>query len=178
MVLSALLALALLIPGAEALCAQDGPVFVYVVRHAERADDGLAPDRMLDDPPLSEAGRARARQLAELLRGVDLTGVHSTDYERTRSTAQPLSAAHGLELEIYDAGDIGALAERLRASPGTHVVVGHSNTGPALVEALGAEPGSPIDALEYDRVYVVVVLPGGATGSAVFRYGSPYRGTP
>jgi broad specificity phosphatase PhoE len=178
MTIRGLLTLTLFGVAAVPLSAQREPVVVYVLRHAERLDDGAPAGAEMQDPPLSEAGIARARVLVELFRAAGLTHIHSTDYERTRSTARPVSEALGLEIEIYDAADIEPFAERLRTSPGTHLVVGHSNTGLALVEALGGEAGEPIAALEYDRANVVVVLPGGATGSAVFRYGSPYRDGP
>lgn len=178
MTIRGLLTLTLFGVAAVPLSAQGEPVVVYVVRHAERLDDGAPAGAEMQDPPLSEAGMARAQELVELFRSAGLTHIHSTDYARTRDTARAASEALGLDLEIYDAVDIPSFGERLRASPGTHLVVGHSNTGPALVEALGGEAGEPIAPLEYDRAYVVVVLPGGATGSAVFRYGSPYRDGP
>jgi phosphohistidine phosphatase SixA len=169
----------LAIPLADApVAAQDGSVVVYVVRHAERADDGAPASGAMVDPPLSQAGHARARELSDLLLSVGLTHVHSTDYLRTRMTALPVTEAAAVPIAAYDAGDLAALARRLLDTPGTHLVVGHSNTVPELVELLGGEPGTPIDPLEYDRIYVIHVLPGGATGSAVFRYGAPYAGDP
>ena len=172
-----LLTLLLLCAGIASGCVRERPsrepVLVYVVRHAERADDGATADMMQGDPPLSLQGQDRARRLAELLRAAGLTHVHSTDLVRTRSTAQPVVESTGLPLELYDADDGQGLAERLEATPGVHLVVGHSNTAPALVEALGGDPGEPIEPLEYDRIYVVYVLPDGSAGSALFRFGSP-----
>jgi broad specificity phosphatase PhoE len=153
--------------------AQDSSVVVYAVRHAERADDGLPSDAMMgDDPPLSAAGLERAVALADLLAHAGLTHVHTTDYQRTRQTAGPVSDATGIALDLYDPADVAALARRLLATPGTHLVVGHSDTTPELVEALGGEPGEPIAALEYDRIYVVRIAPDGTTGSVLFRFGS------
>jgi broad specificity phosphatase PhoE len=169
------LALALLLAGAAPLTAQDDPVIVYLVRHAERADDGAPASAMMtDDPPLSEAGRERAGELALLLGSVGLTHVYSTDYARTRATALPTSEAAGLPIELYDSEELEGFARRLLATPGTHLVVGHSDTTPELVRALGGDPGEPIARFEYDRIYVVFVLPGGAAGTSLFRYGSPY----
>ncbi len=145
-------------------------VVIYVVRHAERADDGAAV--AMDDPPLSDAGRARARELAERLRFAGITHVHSTDRIRTRETALPLSELAGVEVRLYDASDPDELAEYLRSTAGTHLVVGHSNTVPDLVRALGGEPEDPIESLEYDRIYVLHLLADGSARSILLRYGS------
>jgi len=158
---------------------RDGTVVVFAVRHAERADDGAASDGMMgDDPPLSEAGFERAAELADVLASAGITHVHSTDYQRTRQTVLPITEATGLPIDVYDPAEVAGLADRLLATPGTHLVVGHSDTTPELVAALGGEPGEPIAPLEYDRIYLVYVLPGGTTGSSVFRYGRPYDASP
>jgi broad specificity phosphatase PhoE len=155
---------------------------VLLVRHAERADDGpgdpqVAMDRqMAQDPPLSEAGRLRSSLLAELLRDAGITRIHSTDYRRTRETADPTSAATGVEVAIYDPSDLDAFAEELRSSPGRHLVVGHSNTTPELVAALGGDPGLPMESLEYDRLYVVTLEETGAS-TVLLRFGEPFVGS-
>ena len=169
MVRRVLLFAALLFAAPLPALAQQGEVVVIVVRHAERAEDGT------NDPPISTAGEHRAAVVAGMLANVPLTHVHSTDLRRTRSTAAPTVRATGLALDIYDPRDLDGFADRLRLSPGRHLVVGHSNTNPALVEALGGDPGPPIEEMEYDRGYVVVVLPDGSTGSAIFRFGGPAR---
>lgn len=146
-----------------------GASVVYLVRHAERATDHPS------DPTLTPQGHQRAQELARLLADVRLGRIMSTDLRRTRLTAQPVASAHGLEVEMYSpAGDgLRALARELRATPGHHLVVGHSNTTPALVEALGGDPVSPIEEMEYDRFYVVVTAPDGSVVSTLLRFGSP-----
>lgn len=159
----------LLIPAApQAVEAQQGTV-IFLVRHAERADDGAMDPRMVmdpqmatdpqmrKDPPLSQMGRDRASLLAEMLKDAGITHIHSTDFARTRETAQPTSAATGVELAIYDASHLDAFAAELRSIPGRHLVVGHSNTTPDLLRALGGDPASPIESMEYDRLYIVTV---------------------
>lgn len=150
----------------------DGGSTVYLVRHAERAADHPS------DPGLTPAGSARAALLARMLGDVELASVHSTDYRRTRSTAEPTARAHGLRVESYDPRGPGleALLERLRTTPGHHLVVGHSNTTPAVVEALGGDPVSPIDDDEYDRLYVVVLAGSEVVSSALIRFGEPWPG--
>ncbi|MEX2472830.1 MAG: phosphoglycerate mutase family protein [Gemmatimonadota bacterium] len=153
--------------GQTAHAVHSGPTVVYLVRHAERAEDGT------DDPPLSTAGEARARLVADMLRDAGVERVHTTDYKRTRATAAPLSERLGLPLETYEGGDLTGLAERIRAEGGRHLVVGHSNTTPEAVAALAGEPGRPIDEMEYDRLYVVTLTPDGAA-TVLLRFGAPF----
>jgi broad specificity phosphatase PhoE len=159
--LAALVAAGVAFPAA----AQDGPVVVYLVRHAEKANDSR-------DPPLSEAGKARATELARVLGNAGLTQVWTTDFDRTRSTAAPAAAAAGLSPQLYDPSKAREFAEQLRHTPGRHLVVGHSNTTPGLVELLGGTPGTPISDTEYDRLYIVVLNGTGAVTS-LLRYGAP-----
>lgn len=156
--------LCVLIGAITPLSAQESAVVVYLVRHAEKLDDSR-------NPPLDEAGLARASLLAVMLRDAGVTHVWSTDYLRTQHTAKPLAAAAGREVASYDPRDLGAFAAKLRSLPGRHLVVGHSNTTPQLVEALGGDPGSPIADSEYDRLYVVTVSNGAVT-TVLLRFGA------
>jgi broad specificity phosphatase PhoE len=144
---------------------------VYLVRHAETTFPPYE-----DDPPnphLGEPGRARAQALADLLGAEGIDHVFSTDYRRTQQTAAPLAERLGLPVESYDPRSLDALAARLRAMGGRHVVVGHSNTTPAAVGALGGDAGEPIDEQrEFDRLYVVVIDSAGAVTTLHLRYGN------
>lgn len=144
------------------------PVVVYLVRHAEKADDGT------DDPPLSLAGQIRTMGLRQLLGDAGLTHIHTTDFKRTRDTARPLAEKHGVDATLYDPRELRMLAERILATPGTHLVAGHSNTTPVLVAELGGDPFDPIDELEYDRLYIVVIRPGYPATTMLLRFGEPY----
>ncbi len=167
-----LLVLALL---AGSLClphearAQADATVVYLVRHAERAEDGT------NDPPISEAGKARAALVGEMLRDAGLTHIHTTDFKRTRSTGAPAAGAVGLEMALYDPRDLPGFAAQLRSTPGRHLVLGHSNTTPQLVEALGGDPGAPIEEMEYDRLYIVTLTDAGAS-TVLLRFGDRYGG--
>lgn len=153
----------------------DAPVSViYLVRHAEKADDHPR------DPTLTDAGRVRARALARTLADVPLTSVFSTDYRRTRETAAPVARDHGLEIRPYryvpGSPEWEDFVGMLAASPGHHLVVGHSNTTPALVRWLGGDPVSRIHEMEYDRLYMVAVAADGSVASTLLRVGPPSPG--
>ena len=129
-----------------------------IVRHAEKVPDGS------DDPELTAAGRARAQAIADTLADTDVVAVYSTDTRRTRQTATPTAQAHGLPIIPY-AGEepAQALATRLldAHSSGTVLVVGHSNTVPALAQALCGCAIDPIAESEYGRRITVRALPSG-----------------
>lgn len=162
----------LMLAAPSLVAAQEDPIVVYVVRHAERADDGAA---TTDDPPLSTAGWERAYLLARMLADAGLTQIHSTNFARTRSTGQPTSEATGLGIEPYDPRDLPGFARRLGTTPGRHLVVGHSGSSASLVEALGGPPSDPIAPLEYDRLYIVTLVEG-RTSSVLIRFGNRYDG--
>ncbi len=139
---------------------------IFLVRHAEKTTEKT-------DPGLTEAGKARAVALADRLEDEGITHIHSSDYIRTRDTAAPLAARLGLDVEIYNAGDLPDIAEKLKATPGRHLVVGHSNTTPQLTELLGGDGGTPIvEATEYDRLYVVTMETGEPVKSYLTRFGA------
>jgi len=152
-----------------ALTAQQDASVVYLVRHAERAEDGT------NDPPISQAGWERAALLASLLADAGITHVHSTDFKRTRSTGTPAAEAASLPMSVYDPRDLPAFAHELWQTPGRHLVLGHSNTTPQLVEALGGDPGTPVEEMEYDRLYIVTLTEDGAS-TVLLRFGERFGG--
>ncbi|MEZ6001784.1 phosphoglycerate mutase family protein [Hyphomonas sp.] len=159
----AIAALSFLALGACASAPAVPDTTIYLVRHAEKQAG--------DNPDLTIVGRARAEILSQRLQDVSLTDIWSTDTKRTIETAKPASKRTGLPIQIYDADRQAAFATRLKSTPGTILVVGHSNTIPDLVGLLGGKPGAPIvEATEYDRLYVVTVTKGRAK-SELRRYG-------
>ncbi len=137
----------------------------FLVRHAEKADQS-------EDPPLTEAGHARARALAHLLRDAGVDAIFSSDFERCRDTAHPLARDLGLSVTLYDPNKLPELARTLLSSPGRALVVGHSNTTPELAGLLGGDPGPPIPETEYDRLYVLHHRPGIGTTTTLLRLGA------
>ena len=144
---------------------------VYLVRHAEK----VTGENAGRDPELTPEGKARAKQLADLLADEKITKIYSSDYIRTRDTAGPTAEMNGVKVEIYNPRNLQELADRIKATKAHYLVVGHSNTIPETVEALGGVGGSPIEEKsEYDRLYVVTILADGTVQTNLRRYGSRY----
>ena len=144
------------------------PLVVFLARHAEKADKSK-------DPDLSETGQERAESLAHVLRDANIEYVHATQYVRTQQTAIPSAEQAGLDIQIYDPRDLSTIADSLKSIRGRHLVLGHSNTTPSLVNLLGGEEGPPIDEpSEYDRLYVVTIEGDSIVNTILMRYGEPY----
>ena len=146
------------------------PLTFVVVRHAEKATDDP------ENPSLSAAGQARAAVLAERLRDAPLVAAYATEFRRTQQTAQPVADAHRLPLTAYyargPAGEIAAHWKQAHRS-GTVLVVGHSNTVPALVATLCGCATDAMDETEYDRFSTVRFDADGRAMLEVQRYGAP-----
>ena len=68
--------------------------------------------------------------------GVD--AIFVTEYQRTQQTAAPLAARDHLKPVVIPANETGALIKTIRElKSGVVVVVGHSNTVPAIIAGLG-----------------------------------------
>jgi broad specificity phosphatase PhoE len=134
----------------------DSQYSLYLVRHAEKQTDGS------EDPALTAAGEQRAEKLATWLTDKDIIDVWSSDYQRSRHTANPSLANSGLELKLYDPRDLPSLATKLRDRQNNAVIVGHSNTTPQLAGLLCDCMVDEMDDLEYDLLFVVSVTNGEA----------------
>lgn len=165
-----LLALLLAIPlAAHETPKKSGATTVIVVRHAE-AEAGDS-----QDPGLSDAGKARAKELARVAKNARVTAAYATQYRRTKDTAAGLGVPV-TEIKVDRATiaeDSAALAKRIVAAHAgeTVVVVGHSNTVPLIVKAFGGT-AADIPHTEYDRLYVVVHEAGKPPRVLETRYGA------
>ena len=133
---------------------------VFLVRHAERADMAAGgPAMMAADPQLSDAGHARAAALAHVLKDAGITAIFVTEYKRTQQTAAPLATALGIEPVTVHAKDTAALIAQVNGTGGSVLVVGHSNTVPDVIKALGITAPVVIDDAEFDRLFIVTSRP-------------------
>jgi broad specificity phosphatase PhoE len=123
-----------------------------VVRHAEKASPTGSPDQ---DPELSARGRARATALADMLKNAQITAIFATEYKRTQQTAEPLSRALKIDLTVLPASDTAGLLAQVKKTRGNILVVGHSNTVPAILQGLGASEAIEIGDADYDNLFVL-----------------------
>jgi phosphohistidine phosphatase SixA len=124
---------------------------IFVVRHAEKAQGGNE-----KDPDLSEAGRARADSIAGVLKDAGITAIYATELKRTQQTAEPLARALQLEVTVVPAKETATLTSKVKATDGAALVVGHSNTIPQFLQALGATAALAIGDEDYDNLFVLV----------------------
>lgn len=149
---------------------------VYLVRHAEKAAGEVSDDPR--DPHLTEAGQARANELARVLGEAGIETIFSTPFHRTRETAAALAQQEGVEVTITPiaAGYSAALAQRIRADYAgrTVLVVGHSNTTPEVIRALGVTTADSLslDESEYDDLFIVTLPPQGGAWLARIHFGA------
>jgi broad specificity phosphatase PhoE len=149
------------------------PSLVLLVRHAEKGAEPAS------DPPLTATGIARAHALAAALRDAGVTSIITTQLRRTRETAQPLAMARGLTPEVvpitpgaFGAHVEAAVAAIRRHAGGVVLIVGHSNSVPAIIAALGGPRLPDICEGVYATLFVLQLDKGGAR-LVQSRYGAP-----
>jgi len=127
----------------------------YLIRHAEK--DRSNPDN--PDPELNQKGLGRAMHWAEILDEVPLDAIYSTDYERTRMTAAPVSIKQDITVTYYDPSNLDINAFKAETLGKNVLVVGHSNTTPEMVNRLLGEDRFPqMDDTDNGGLFIVTVV--------------------
>lgn len=175
--LAAALVLACAATAATTVTAQ--PSTVIIVRHAEKATTPGA------DPSLSEEGKQRALALAASIADAQIGAVITTQFKRTVETAAPSAAGRGLASATVPAtrnmpAHIQAIVDAVRARPAgeTVLVVGHSNTVPAIIRALGGPAMADLCEHDYDNLFILQLGAGAEPRLIRARYGAPDDPTP
>jgi phosphohistidine phosphatase SixA len=153
---------------------------VFLVRHAEKAQEPA------QDPALTEAGRARAEALARLLSGAGVKAVYTSQFARTKQTAEPLAKLLGVPVETVSLNSnpqrprevseqsINELKSKVEGHAGAAVlVVGHTNSVPDLIRALGGDVVPSMDESRFDDLFVVTVYAPGHAKVVQLKYGAP-----
>ncbi len=123
----------------------------YIVRHAEKSGE------MSQDPPLTEQGKQRAQMLATILSKNNIRSIYSTNFIRSRHTAQPLADKEQLPMMIYRMDSLDHYISRWKESRGNMLIVGHSNTVDDLVKKMTGvdHVGGDLKDSEYDNLFII-----------------------
>ena len=167
--------------GADRVVAQEqfSPITIFIVRHAEKADEPR------QDPPLSEKGIRRAAELTRLLSASEIKAVYTSQFQRTKLTGEPVAKQSGATTttfvlksdpanprRISDESTNESAAKFLQHTGQSVLVVGHTNSIPDLIKALGGGSIGTIDEKTYDDLFIVTVYAKGQAKVAHLKYGA------
>lgn len=175
----ALLALLLLAQLAFAQQATSPVTTVFLIRHAERADEPR------QDPPLTEKGVARSEALARLLSNAGVKAIYTSQFARTKLTAEPLAKQLGVTATpislksnpsnpraIADESTKETVDKIMSHAGGSVLVVGHSNSIPDVIKMLGGDVVPTIDEKKFDDLFIVTVYANGKAKVTHLKYGT------
>ena len=156
------------------------PTTVFLVRHAEKEAEPK------QDPPLTKAGVARSQELARLLSTANIKAIFTSQFVRTKQTAEPLTAKTGVNVTVLtlkpNPANLKLIAEESTAEvvnkilqrPGdSALVIGHSNWIPDVIKMLGGDVVPTIDEQKFDDLFVVTVYGKGKAKVVQMKYGAP-----
>ena len=156
------------------------PTTVILVRHAEKEAEPK------QDPPLSKAGVVRAQELARMLSTANVKAIYTSQFVRTKQTAEPLSAKTGVSatvltlkpnpanLRLIAEESTAELVNKILQRPGdTALVIGHSNWIPDVIKMLGGDVVPTIDEQKFDDLFVVTIYGKGKAKVVQMKYGAP-----
>jgi len=166
---------------AQAATAQEEfkPITVFLIRHAEREDEPR------QDPPLKKEGVARSQELARLLSGAGIKAIFTSQFARTKQTAEPLATKLGLtatsftlksnpsnprQIAVESTAEVtNKILERAGESV---LVIGHSNSIPDVIKMLGGDVVPTIDERKFDDLFIVTVYAKGKAKVVQMKYGA------
>lgn len=137
-------------------------MIVILVRHAERLPSAT-------DPSLNAAGKRRALLLAGMLADAGVTAIFTSGARRTKETAAPLASKVGAIPRAIDE-DTAKAREQIVGAGACVVVVGHSDTVPELIAALGGPSDVAIEHDAFDRMFVLSATPSAPASLLAMRY--------
>ncbi|HEU4934383.1 MAG TPA: phosphoglycerate mutase family protein [Pyrinomonadaceae bacterium] len=155
------------------------PVTVFLIRHAEKEDEPR------QDPPLKKEGVVRSQELARLLSNAGIKAIFTSQFTRTKQTAEPLATKLGLTATPFTlksnpsnprqiaAESTAEVTNKILERAGESVlVVGHSNSIPDVIKMLGGDIVPTIDERKFDDLFVVTVYAKGKARVVQMKYGA------
>jgi len=113
--------------------------------------------------------------LARVLGDVHLSAIYVTPYQRNRQTAQPLATLLHDSLTVVNSIDSTVACLRSKHYGQSVLAVGHSNTLPQIVEQLSGQKIAPFTEGDWDRLYVLTLVPRRPASVVLLRYGARSR---
>jgi broad specificity phosphatase PhoE len=110
---------------------------IYIMRHLNTPQGAV-------DPDLTPQGMATAVALAQWISRDPPSVIFVSNTKRAKQTAAPTAARYGVSPTLYDPRDTPGLVTSVLAQRGTVLIVGHSNTVPDIIAALGGERPEPL----------------------------------
>ena len=155
------------------------PITVFLIRHAEREDEPR------QDPPLKKEGIARSQELARLLSSAGIKAIFTSQFTRTKQTAEPLATKLGLTPTPFTlksnpsnprqiaAESTAEVTNKILERAGESVlVIGHSNSIPDVIKMLGGDVVPTIDERKFDDLFIVTVYAKGKARVVQLKYGA------
>ena len=155
------------------------PVTVFLVRHAEKEDEPR------QDPPLKKEGVARSQELAKLLGATGIKTIITSQFARTKQTAEPLAAKLNLTpvsislrsnptnpRQIAEESTTEVVNKILERSGESVLLVGHSNSVPDVIKMLGGDTVPTIDERQFNNLFIVTVYAKGKAKVVHLKYGA------
>ncbi|MDT4966707.1 MAG: hypothetical protein QOJ64_1444 [Acidobacteriota bacterium] len=150
---------------------------VFLVRHAEKAATPA------EDPPLLESGSARSQELARILGRAEIKVIYTSQFLRTKLTAEPLAKLLGfasttmpLKMSASNPREVSQesikeMVEKIYQRAGENaLIVGHSNSIPEVIRALGGDVVPKIDEKEFNDLFIVTVYAKGKAKVTHLKY--------
>ena len=155
------------------------PITVFLIRHAEKEDEPR------QDPPLRKEGIARSQELAHLLSGAGIKAIFTSQFARTKQTAEPLATKLGLTVASFTlksnpsnprqiaVESTAEVTNKILERAGESVlVIGHSNSIPDVIKMLGGDVVPTIDERKFDDLFIVTVYAKGKAKVVQMKYGA------
>ena len=155
------------------------PVTVFLVRHAEREAEPR------QDPPLNKEGIARSQELAKLLGAAGIKTIITSQFARTKQTAEPLATKLNLTAtsislrsnptnpRLIAEESTAEVVNKILERPGESVLlVGHSNSLPDVIKMLGGDTVPTIDERTFNDLFIVTVYAKGKARVVHLKYGA------
>ncbi len=126
----------------------------YLIRHAEKDRSALG-----QDPSLTNIGLERATNWAKIFTPIKFDQIYSTEYKRTQQTALPTASEKNLEIQSYDPDNLYNEVFKTKTKGKTVLIVGHSNTTPALVNTIfGEQKYDQINDRDNGKLFIVTLI--------------------